>query len=80
MVNLNYLDTFNIGKFIIPSYSDIEAKLGQDGPKYWDVSEVLNPIETFLYDNESANREDANRQRRYIGQIVQYVIDNMESK
>lgn len=79
MEDLKYLDTFKVGKFTIPSYSDIEEKLeNENTPKYWDVSEVLNPIETFLYDNESADREDSNRQRRFIGKIVQYVIDNME--
>ena len=75
MEDLKYLDTFNVQGFEIPSYSDIERKLEDpNGPAFWDVSEVLNPIETFIYDNESADREDANRQRRFIGQIIDYVV------
>ena len=49
MEDLKYLDTFNVQGFEIPSYSDIERKLEEPGEKYWDVSEVLNPIETFIY-------------------------------
>lgn len=79
MENLKYLDTFTIQGFEIPSYTKIEDKLEDPNtPKYWNIEEVLNPIETFIYDNESASQEDANRQRRFIGQIIQYVIDNME--
>ena len=74
MENLKYLNTFLVQGFEIPSYSKIEEKLNADGPKYWDVSEVLNPIETFIYDNESADPEDANRQRRFIGMIIDYVV------
>ena len=76
MEDLKYLDTFSVRGFEIPSYADIERKLEEPGEKYWDVSEVLNPIETFIYDNESADREDASRQRRFIGMIIDYVVKN----
>lgn len=76
MEDLKYLNTFNVQGFDIPSYAEIEQKLEAPGPRYWDVSEVLNPIETFIYDNESANPEDANRQRIFIGMIIDYVVKN----
>ena len=76
MEDLKYLDTFRIQGFEIPSYTDIEAKLEASGPKYWNVEEVLNPIETFIYDNEGADRQDAARQRRFIGMIIDYVVKN----
>lgn len=77
MEDLKYLDTFTVQGFEIPSYQKIEEKLEAPGPKYWDVSEVLNPIETFIYDNESADPKDANRQRRFIGQIIDYIVKNL---
>lgn len=79
MEDLKYLDTFTVQGFKIPSYADIEEKLeSPNTPRYWSVEEVLNPIETFIYDNESASREDAARQRRFIGMIVDYVIKNSQ--
>lgn len=77
MEDLKYLDTFSVQGFEIPSYSKIEEKLEDpNGPSHWSVEEVLNPIETFIYDNEPADREGANRQRRFIGQIIDYIVKN----
>lgn len=68
MENLKYLDTFSVQGFEIPSWNNIDKKECN--------KELLNPIEKFIFNNESANNEDAILQRKNLGELIDYIVKN----
>jgi hypothetical protein len=63
-----YLDTFLVRGFEIPAWNVLDKKECN--------GEYLNPIEKFLFNNESANNKEANEQRKNLKEIIEYILDN----